>query len=70
MVSSHTIKTISHFYRYCTQKRAFLEIELAAVVDWGRPFVTATYSLEGDGPLIVSGYDIVETTYKVCYLCV
>ena len=44
-----------------TQKRAFLEIELAAIVDWGKPFVTATYSLEGDGPLIVSGYDIVET---------
>lgn len=31
------------------QKRAFLEIELAAVVDWGQPFVKATYSLEGDG---------------------
>ena len=44
-----------------TQKKAFLEIELAAIVDWGKPFVTATYSLEGDGPLIVSGYDIVET---------
>ena len=44
-----------------TLKRAFLEIELAAIVDWGKPFVTDTYSLEGDGSLIVSGYDIVET---------
>ena len=34
---------------------------MAAIIDWGKPFVTATYSLEGDGPLIVSGYDIVET---------
>ena len=50
---------MSHFTD--TQKRAVLEIELAAVIDWGKPFVTATYSLEGDGPLIVSGYDIVET---------
>ena len=44
-----------------THKRAFVEIELAAIVDWGKPFITATYSLESDGPLIVSGYDIVET---------
>ena len=43
------------------QKRAYLEIELAAVIDWGKPFVTATYSLEGDGPLIMNSYDIVET---------
>lgn len=44
-----------------TQKRAYLEIELAAVIDWGKPFVSATYSLEGDGPLIMSSYEIVET---------
>ena len=50
---------MSHFTD--TQKRAVLEIELAAVIDWEKPFVTATYSLEGYGPLIVSGYDIVET---------
>ena len=43
------------------QKRAYLEIKLAAVIDWGKPFVTATYSLEGDGPLIMNSYDIVET---------
>jgi len=44
-----------------SQKRVYLEVELAAVIDWGNPFVSATYSLEGDGPLIVTSYDIVET---------
>jgi len=34
---------------------------LAAVAYWGKPFGTATYSLKGDGPLIVSSYKIVET---------
>ena len=32
------------------QKCAYLHIELAAVVDWGEPFVKACYFLEGDGP--------------------
>lgn len=33
------------------QKTAMLEFELAAIDGWGRPFVTATYTLEGDHPL-------------------
>ena len=44
-----------------TQKRAFVEIELTAIIDWGKLCVTTTYSLEGNDPLIVSGYDIMET---------
>ena len=44
-----------------SQKRVYLEVELAAVIDWGNPFVSATYSLESDGPRIVSCCDIVET---------
>ena len=43
------------------QKKAQLEVELAAVIDWGRPFVTATYSLEGDGPLVLECYEKIET---------
>ena len=43
------------------QKRALLEVELAAVIDWGKMFVTATYSLEGDGPLVVDAYEKIET---------
>ena len=31
------------------QRKAQLEVEVAAIIDWGRPFVTATHSLEGDG---------------------
>ncbi|PFX27770.1 hypothetical protein AWC38_SpisGene7520 [Stylophora pistillata] len=34
-----------------------LELELAALIDGGSYFVTATYYLEGDGPLIFSRYE-------------
>ena len=42
------------------QKKAFLQIEIAAVVDWGEPFVKACYFLEGDGPLAVDAYEAME----------
>ena len=45
-----------------TQKNIYLKLELAAIVDWGRPFVTATYNLEGDGPLVFTCYETVQTT--------
>ena len=32
-------------------------MQLAAFVDGGRPFVSATYLLEGDGPLVFNVYD-------------
>lgn len=41
-------------------KSVYLQIELAAVVDSGRPFVTATYKLEGDGPLALSCFEVIE----------
>ena len=41
------------------QKCAHLHLELAAVVDWGEPFVKACYFLEGDGPLAVDCYKAV-----------
>jgi len=37
-----------------------LQIELAAIVDYGKPFVKATYKLEGDGPLAFECYETVE----------
>ena len=43
------------------QKKALLEVELAAIMDWGKPFVTATYLLEGDGPLALECYEKIET---------
>ena len=36
-------------------------MELAAIEEWGKPFVTATYSLEGDGPLVMEAYEKIET---------
>ena len=43
------------------QKKALLEVELATIIDWDKPFVTATYSLEGDGPLALECYEKIET---------
>ena len=55
--------TISKLMTFFTdpQKKALLEVELAAIIDWGKTFVTATYSLEGDGPLVVDAYEKIET---------
>jgi len=35
-----------------------LEVEIATITDWGRPFVTATYS---DCPLALHCYEKIET---------
>ena len=34
-----------------TNKRALLQVELAATIDWNKHFMKACYALEGDGPL-------------------
>ena len=39
------------------QTRLFLQIELAAVVDAGKPMVESTYILEGDGTLAWQCYE-------------
>ena len=39
------------------QKRVLLKVEIAAIVDAGRPLVRATYILEGDGPLVLQCYE-------------
>ncbi|CAB4043690.1 RNA-directed DNA polymerase from transposon BS, partial [Paramuricea clavata] len=38
---------------------AKLKIEIAATVDAGEPFVKKTYSLEGDGPLVLEAHDAI-----------
>ena len=38
-----------------------LELELAALIDAGAPFVSATYYLVGDGPLVFSCYKRLST---------
>ena len=42
------------------RKKAFLQMELASVVDAGEPFVKSTYTLEGDGPLVFKCYDHIQ----------
>ena len=41
-------------------KNMYLQIELAAVVDAGKNFVKATYNIEGDGPLSLSCFQVIE----------
>ena len=41
-------------------KNIYLQIELAVVVDAGKNFVKATYNLEGDGPLSLSCFQVIE----------
>ena len=38
-----------------------MQVELAAIVDWGEPFVKATYKLEGDGALALQCYKVIDT---------
>ena len=46
-------------------RKANLQIELAAIIDYGEPFVKATYKLEGDGPLAFECYETVECSETV-----
>ena len=50
-------------------KNTYLQIELASVVDYGRPFVTATYKLEGDGPLALSCFEVIEEVQAAIHAC-
>ena len=40
------------------QKKSHLQVELAVVIDVGEQFVKATYSLEGDGPLVFTCFEV------------
>ena len=42
-------------------KKAYLELEIAVIVDAGMPFVQATYRLEGDGPLALLCYEVISS---------
>ena len=44
-----------------TQKNQKLQLELAAVIDAGDPFVRATYKLEGDGALVFDCFDVLSS---------
>ena len=56
----------NHNSKACTtltdpQKVAYLQMELAAVVNCGENFVKATYKLESDGPVVFKCYEIIST---------
>ena len=42
------------------QKHAYLQMEIAITVDVGKSFVQATYTLEGDGPLALTCYEVIS----------
>ena len=42
------------------KRKSTLQIELAATINFGEPFVKATYNLEGDGPLALKCFEIVD----------
>ena len=42
------------------QQNQNLMVELAVTIDAGMPFVKATYNLEGDGPLVLTTYEIIS----------
>ena len=44
-----------------TQQCVLLRLELAAVIDAGKPFVSGTYKLEGNGPLALQCYEIINS---------
>ena len=47
-------------HRIQPQSTKFLQLEMAATVDWGEPFVKACYTLEGDGPLALECHEVIE----------
>lgn len=48
------------------ESRINLQLQLAAIVDVGDHFVTATYYLEGGGPLVFSCYEKLQAVAEAC----
>ena len=64
-------KTCDKILQHLLTKSDELMIELAVIVDIGESFVTATYELEGDGPLAFECYETlsrVRAAIQVCHL--
>lgn len=58
--SANTRAKLIEFYEN-VQKCHSLKVELACVVDAGKPFVQATYKLEGDGLLAVDCHEVISS---------
>ena len=46
------------------QQKCALMIEMAVVVDAGRVFVKSTYNMEGDGPLVLTAYENIQSAFE------
>ena len=53
-------KRIKLLLFFTKDKKNKLQVELASVIDNGDEFFTTTYKLEGDGPLILTCYEVRE----------
>ena len=58
-LSPATVEKLLSVIRNAKEKK-LLQVELAATIDAGLPFVKCTYNLEGDGPLVLSCYDTIS----------
>ena len=52
--------TVAKLPSIIASKKTILQIELAAVIDVGKCLVQATYKLEGDGPLALECYKVIQ----------
>ena len=43
-----------------SQTKSKLQVEMAATVDWGKPFVKACYHFEGDIPLALDCFETID----------
>ena len=59
-VAPATRTKLLSFFSEPTKKLTYKLNYIAAIVDYGEPFVKATYTLEGDGPLALECYEIIE----------
>ena len=57
--SGNTRAKLLEYFADSTKMRT-LKVELASVVDAGKPFVEATYKLESDGPIILVCFDVIS----------
>jgi len=63
---SNSTRTKLAEYFEDSRKLECLKVEFAAIVDTGKPFVQATYKLEGDGPIVFQCYEIISALSHKC----
>ena len=56
----------THYFSTEVEKTGKFQLELAAVIDWGHPFVKVAYRLESDRLLAVDCYEIETVRAAIC----